>query len=188
MKKTGVILFVLLTIGISYFLLTDRRGKHDAVIETEISPEKSGKVIPADFLADQLAEYGMLYGAAVGINGARTKAYEKFEELKKIAKDSDLIRLMKRKDPIVKASAFSILAERGSKEMMPIFEENINDKTVFKIFGGCIISRTYVNAYLLACMKYRIDKKIFEKYRKTVVAMYPKMNDWELMELGLASL
>lgn len=109
----------------------------------------------------------------IGITNFESLEYKAYLELKKVASNNDLLKLLESKKPVIKAYAIQALLERDLPGMINVFENHITDKDVFIDLCGCIGMPVPVNVYFLKCLSPKITKAQYERYKKMILAMNP---------------
>ncbi len=100
-------------------------------------------------LTDSIAKEGILFSDAVGIIGAKTKQWQRFEQLKKSAKTEELTKLTDDSRPVVRCYAFLALTERRKVNIFPTLLKHLYDTAKLTTFYGCIVDSRMAGDYFL---------------------------------------
>ena len=112
-------------------------------------------------LAHKLQKYDKVTGARVGKSAFKTDQYKVFEKLKLAATNDELYELTNHKSPIVRAYAFTGLADNNSAKTLDLMSKNQNDTVTIKKQFGCLGGHNTVIGYMLPFIKtYIKDNKV----------------------------
>ncbi|HMJ46139.1 MAG TPA: hypothetical protein VK498_02355 [Ferruginibacter sp.] len=119
---------------------------------------------------DHLVHFGYAVGFA-GIPETNNKYYKRYEKLKRIATNEELVFLTSSKSKQIVVYSFDILQSRGYKQLREIFIEHVKDTTFFWTAGGCTGLINRVNWFMLGRLaslqisgENSLSKKEYEKY------------------------
>lgn len=187
----AILLFSVIAFLSYYTFLRDNKHSNGYNSDTPIPKDTlinllnlpEGKLIKRKMVFDlayDLAKSNQVVCKYVGIDGHISYEYKKYEKLKQLASDSDLVILTSSKSPVIKAYAFEILCSRNYKNIVEVFETNINDTNSFSSYCGCIGITEHINAYFLRCISNFITASAYEKYKKLILKLYPGENPFTL--------
>lgn len=133
---------VLLLLMISFLCSSSKIHAQSSTIATGIRPTIKK-------LANGIAKDNILKSEGVGFSGTRTDQWERFENLKKCATDSELLTLSSDTNGVVRCYAFQALANRKEVDVFPILLKHLYDTTSIETIQGCIVNWQTVGDYLL---------------------------------------
>ena len=99
-------------------------------------------------IVNEIGDYGIVEGSAIGGLGVRSEQHERFLNLEKIASDEDLLDLVNNDNTAaVKAYAFLALTRRRSLLINKIPKKILSDTTCFNYTVGCLGRTERLNEY-----------------------------------------
>ncbi len=104
-------------------------------------------------IVNKIAGYSTVDAAGVGIAGAKTEQYERFEKLIKYATVNELITLTDHNSPAVKAYSFWALAKKKFSGLSLILKKHVHDSASFRFFEGCISMPERINDFYVSVNK-----------------------------------
>lgn len=124
--------------------------KPDSAIQSEPLSTVSDSV---QMMVDLLSSSRTLYTEAVGEAGEKTETYIRFERLKQIASDTELIALMEHRSPVVRAYVFSALVQRRNPDIKDILMKHVDDTVQVECYSGCFRYDNKLNEIMLLELK-----------------------------------
>jgi hypothetical protein len=119
----------------------------------------------------------------LGKGGIPSKQWAKYEKLKKVATNDQLIALTDHKNPAVRCYAFQALASKRSDKIFPILLKHLNDTSRVSIQRTCVLMTQYVGDYfvdLVTPNSFEVDIcKLNQTERKTLDSIL--LNDTSIM-------
>ena len=133
---------------------------------------------PVKNVVNQIVQYKTVQDERIGFAAAKSKVYQAFEKLSKIASNRELVQLTEHPTPNVRVYAFWALATKYYKAIKEVLEKRIKDVAMVEYQSGCITSNIQVNQFYLDiltpqqvdlyCIK--LSKEEVEKYKKKIDA------------------
>lgn len=77
------------------------------------------------------------------------KQWKRYEQLKKLATDAELVTLTDHKNPAVRCYAFRALAAKQSDQTFKVLVKHLNDASVVSTQSGCIVMDQFVGDYFI---------------------------------------
>ncbi len=134
--KMRKIIFIFVTIWVSFNSVYSQTSKLELREEVRV-------------IVDSIAIENTLMGSAIGYAGIKPDQYKRFEKLKSIASQNELIGLTEHKNPTVRCYAFWALAESDFRTY-DIIKAHIQDKDYVRTSFGCTRSSTTVGDFFLS--------------------------------------
>jgi len=100
-------------------------------------------------IVDKIAKDNILKSEGVSETGTRTEQWDRFDELRKTATDSELIDLTNHENSVVRCYSFQALTARKNVDIFPILLKHMNDTSKIETFFGCIMSSQLVGDYFI---------------------------------------
>ena len=91
----------------------------------------------------------MLHSASVGLMGARTEQYKRYEQLQKSATTEELRALTDNNNAVVRCYAFQALVARKKTGVFAILVNHLYDTANVRTFEGCIMNSEKAGDYFL---------------------------------------
>lgn len=162
-------------------ILFSCKGKKD--INTYTVKERGSAL---DSVVREMAGVNNLEGQYIGVGATPSKQWQRLKWIMTNASDSELIKLTRYKNPVVKCYAFIALRDRRNVDPFPILLEYLSDSTKLETTSGCIVMTETVGSFLLqnytprnAGQREIIDSVLL--YSKNVDP-FLKMYFWETIE------
>ncbi|MBC8757530.1 hypothetical protein H2O64_22865 [Kordia sp. YSTF-M3] len=95
-------------------------------------------------IAESISEGNRLEDKRVGLGGSPSNQYIKFEKLKKIATEKELLLLLQHESAAVKGYASWALIDKQYNDLTLIFNKFLETEETVKTFSGCIISTDHL--------------------------------------------
>lgn len=129
-------------------------------------------------LSNEIALHKSVNTAAVGVAGAETDQWRRFDSLIKLGTDDELVALVDHSSANVRAYAFWALAKRKFKNIKPLLDKHISDTATFHFFSGCELGTERINMFFLNVMTpQHIDLDCIKLSAKEVAEYHKKIPD-----------
>ncbi|MDB5120619.1 MAG: hypothetical protein JWN56_1837 [Sphingobacteriales bacterium] len=140
-------LTIILTTGIlSSCSLQERTDKIAAQKTASVNVSTSSKLKK---IVDGIEKGNSVESSHIGEGGSPSKQWEKYEQLKKVASNDQLVALTNHKNSAVRCYAFQALVTKRSDKIFSILLKHLNDTSRVNTLSGCIGMTKYTGDYFV---------------------------------------
>jgi hypothetical protein len=100
-------------------------------------------------IINEIADENVYKSSAVGYSGTRPEQWNRFQRIKSIASEHELIQLTNHKNTAVRSYAFKALVERKSDSTFNILLKHLYDTAQLETLQGCLGSHQTVGDFFL---------------------------------------
>lgn len=102
-----------------------------------------------DKIVDEIAKDQIFMSENKAWAGGMTDQWKRFERLKKIAKDDELINLTNHENPAVKCYSFMALSNKKHPKTFQVLKEHLLDNQEIRRMRGCVGDKTSIGQFFL---------------------------------------
>lgn len=139
----------IIIISTSILFVCCEQEPDDKIIEQKTTSINLNTLPALKNIVDGLEEGNRVESSHIGFAGSPSSQWAKYEQLKKIATNDQLIALTDHKNPTVRCYAFQALAAKRSDKTFSVLLKHLNDTSIIQTQSGCIGMSQFTGDYFI---------------------------------------